>query len=294
MPKLTRFKNFQGIQGIFLSGLITLLITSSLSREAYSSDSTLPRYREFTIENATALNKLRQELTAEEMTLVLKINRRDASHLQSGLKLVIPEDFQDPDRYSPFPLQLPRLSEIPKIIFVSRRVQAFAAYENGVLVRWGPTSTGRKEQATPATLYHATWKSRLRRSSINRSWLMPWYVNIHTSMGVGLHQYAMPGYPASYGCIRLLKDDAYWVFHWTDQWESRNGRTAESFGTPVIVFGDYDYDQPPPWTHLAEFPEAASVSKQELEGLLDRYLWVLLERNGKSGQKSDHELSGSD
>lgn len=263
----------------FITGAMSIFVSLSQAGALSIPGPDETRYRTVAIEEASDLARLREELGNEEMTLVLKINRRDSRHLRQGMELMVPESFEDPDRYTPFPLHLPMVSDIPKLIFVSRRVQAFAAYEKGVLVRWGPTSTGRKEQPTPATLYHANWKSRLRRSSINPSWLMPWYVNIHTSMGIGLHQYTMPGYPDSHGCIRLLKDDAYWVFYWTDRWKSRDGRTAASYGTPVIVFGEYDYDQPPPWTHLVENPRAATVSSSELEATLDRYLWALLERN---------------
>jgi hypothetical protein len=37
-----------------------------------------------------------------------------------------------------------------KLLVVDQRGQAFAAYEHGSLVRWGPVSSGRAPMATPA------------------------------------------------------------------------------------------------------------------------------------------------
>ena len=53
---------------------------------------------------------------------------------------------------------------VPELPTVTR-VQAFAAYDSGALVRWGPTSTGRREMPTPARLFHTNWKARQRTST---------------------------------------------------------------------------------------------------------------------------------
>lgn len=211
--------------------------------------------------------------------LLAKINRLDLTRINRRASLVVPAHPVNILDCSPFPRFLPHASSWPKLVLVSRRVQAFGAYENGQLVRWGPTSTGVKEQPTPANLYYSSWKSRRKVSSLDRSWIMPWYVNLHTSMGVAFHQYAMPGRPFSHGCIRLLKDDAIWMYRWTDAWVPNDDRvTARVFGTPVIVFGDYDYDGKPPWQLLPKDPHATDVTMQELEPLLEKYASVIEQR----------------
>jgi len=211
--------------------------------------------------------------------LLAKINRLDLKRLNRRTSLVAPSRPVAVLDCSPFPLSLPDAASWPKLVLVSRRVQAFGAYENGRLVRWGPTSTGVKEQPTPVNLYFTSWKSRRKTSSLDRSWVMPWYVNLHTSMGVAFHQYAMPGRPFSHGCIRLLKDDAVWMYRWTDTWVPNEDRvTARVFGTPVIVFGDYDYDKTPPWQLLPKEPRATDVPMDELAPLLEKYRTVIEER----------------
>jgi hypothetical protein len=151
------------------------------------------------------------------------------------------------------------------LILASLRVQAFGAYEYGNLVRWGPTSSGKKASPTPAGFYHTNWKSKATRSSINNEWLLPWYFNLDNQRGVAFHQYDLPGYPASHGCLRLLEDDAAWIYGWAEQWTLSANYRIEAYGTPVIVFGKYDYGKQAPWKQLATDYRAASVTGSELE-----------------------------
>src|SRR5215475_1055566 len=212
------------------------------------------------------LSQLRSEIGEEKMAALLKLNRLDAQHLRSGVTLVIPEHFDELTNFSPFPQRLETVRDTPKLILVSLRVQAFGAYEFGNLVRWGPTSSGKKASPTPAGLYHTNWKSKATRSSINDEWLLPWYFNLDNQRGISFHQYDLPGYPASHGCLRLLEDDAAWIYGWADQWTlSSDHRRVDAYGTPVIVFGKYDYGKQAPWKHLATDYSAASVTGSELE-----------------------------
>jgi lipoprotein-anchoring transpeptidase ErfK/SrfK len=212
------------------------------------------------------LSQLRSEIGEEKMAALLKLNRLDAQHLRAGVTLVIPEQVDELTSFSPFPNRVETVREIPKLILVSLRVQAFGAYEFGNLVRWGPVSSGKKASPTPAGLYHTNWKSKATRSSINDEWLLPWYFNLDNQSGISFHQYDLPGYPASHGCLRLLADDAAWIYGWADQWTlSTDRRRVEAYGTPVIVFGKYDYGKQAPWKHLATDYSAASVTGNELE-----------------------------
>lgn len=238
-----------------------------------------PSYREVTLENSSQLRSLLNELNRNEKLLLQKVNRRDLKHMRAPVELQVPVE-GDLLEHSPFPLCLEGLADVPKTIFVSLRIQAFAAYERERLVHWGPISSGRADQVTPANLYYTNWRSPRRASSINRSWIMRWYFNLHTSMGIAFHQYDMPGHPASYGCIRLLRDDARWIYDWAEEWslggaEGRPGR----YGTPVIAFGEYDYGADSPWEDLGADSSAARVSYEEATALVRKYLWVLEKRS---------------
>ncbi|HEU0176491.1 MAG TPA: L,D-transpeptidase [Blastocatellia bacterium] len=217
------------------------------------------------------------------MAVLLKLNRLDEQHLRAGVTLLIPEHIDELNAFSPFPRRLETAREVPKLILVSLRVQAFGAYEFGNLVRWGPTSSGKRATPTPAGLYHTNWKSKATRSSINEEWLLPWYFNLDNKRGISFHQYDLPGYPASHGCLRLLADDAAWIYGWADQWTlSADRRRVEAHGTPVIVFGKYDYGKQPPWKNLDTNYGAASVNGNELEEAirLDLPTSDALNRNG--------------
>ena len=233
-----------------------------------------------TIRSRSELDDLRRRLGTQGTLLLEKLNRRDLRHMRSQVELAVPESPYDIDAYSPFPPELPQLADIPKAILVALRIQAFGAFERGRLVRWGPVSSGGRHHQTPAGLYHTNWRSRRKVSTINAHWIMPWYFNLHTSMGVAFHEYAIPGLPESYGCIRLVGEDARWIFSWADRWipARRPGGPPRAFGTPVIVFGAYDYDSPPPWQHLALNLGAADVDLSALDRVVGRYLPVLRQR----------------
>ncbi|MGH9382527.1 MAG: L,D-transpeptidase [Thermoanaerobaculia bacterium] len=248
-----------------------------------------PRYRAVEIQGDGDLTALLSELGDEGMRAVWKINRRDDRHVRRGDVLIMPEEPGAVADHSPFPVELSRAASLPKLILVSLRVQAFAAYEHGVQALWGPVNSGSQKFRTPPTLYHVNWRTERRASSLNPSWIMHWVLNIHTGMGLALHHYAMPGYPASHGCIRLLRDDAVWLYDWAELWSAAaDGQTAAAFGTPVVVFENYDYDSPRPWMGLAEDPLADRITEQELDEMLDRYLPAMERR---SRERQDHLAS---
>lgn len=241
-----------------------------------------PAYRAVPIHGEADLATLRSELGDEGMVLVHKLNRRDGGHIGPGNVLVVPEDPGSALDHSPFPAELPRTAALPKLVLVSLRVQAFAAYEYGRQVLWGPVSSGSERHPTPTTLFHANWRSPRRASSINPAWIMKWYLNIHTAMGLALHEYALPGIPASRGCVRLLHEDAVWLYDWADlSLPASAGRLAAAYGTPVVIFGEYDYQSAPPWMALVNDPATGRVSAEELDEVLDRYLQAMERRSNE-------------
>jgi hypothetical protein len=224
------------------------------------------RYRAEAIEGAGSATRLRVELGREGFLSMLKINRVDETHAMQADTLVVPDPGSDLLELSPWPAALPGGDSARKLLMVSLRTQAFAAYENGKLVRWGPVCSGGPSSPTRAGRFSVNWKAAFHISSVDSSWIMPWTVNIDSSVGTALHHYALPGRPASHCCIRLMVDDAQWIYEWVDAWTlAPDGETVFAPGTPVIIFGDYDYDAASPWRLLPSNPNATAVSPEEIE-----------------------------
>jgi hypothetical protein len=209
------------------------------------------------------------------MEVVLKLNRLDSKHLRKGATLVLPDETADLMALSPFPREIASARSLPKLILVSREAQAFGAYESGKLVHWGPTSTGKKSTQTPAGLFHTNWRKKETRSSVNPAWILPWAFNLDNFDGIAFHQYDLPGFPASHGCVRLLNADAQWIYGWADTWILSKSQSIAAYGTPVIIFGDYAYGKEAPWKRLPSDPEAATVTTAKAEAALNKYLTVI-------------------
>lgn len=230
-------------------------------------------YRAYKLTGAQSLVDLSNELGAERMFILLKINRRDLKHLKEGETIAVPNADDSVMTYSPFPIHILRLDSVRKALIVSRKVQAFAAYENGILIRWGPTSTGKKSTPTPEGLYHTNWKAKETHSTVDEAWVLKWYFNLDNLEGISLHEYDLPGYPVSHSCVRLLDEDAHWIYDWAEQWKlSPDGKTITQDGTPVIVFGEYAYGKTPPWKKLLKNPHATDLSERELAAIVKKYL----------------------
>ena len=184
------------------------------------------------------------------------LNRRDRAHLlrrdPPTPGLVVPVTWSDdPLVYSPFPPLWPAAADQRKAIVVHQPMQAFAAYESGKLVRWGPVSSGRKETPTPEGVFSLTWRARSRRSTDNDAWLLEWYFNFVNERGVSFHLFDLPGHPASHACVRLLLRDAQWIYDWGEEWSLDDSRREVMMpGTPVFIIGTYPYDSPAAWLSL--------------------------------------------
>jgi hypothetical protein len=225
------------------------------------------------VEGISTLKYLRENYGDEGLYLILAINRLDVKNVRTGDTLVVPDTLiLDRFVYSPFPLILEAAADIPKILFFSHRIQAFAAYERGELVNWGPTSLGKKSTPTPSDLYFTTWKARSTISTVNPEWILPWAFNIDNFRGISLHEYALPGYPASHACARLLEKDAQWIYYWAEQWIlTRDERTVLAHGTPVIIFGEYEFGKKPVWKKLSAEPNITEITVKDLENELAEY-----------------------
>lgn len=200
---------------------------------------------------ADTARTLKARFTARQIAVLEKLNRADRAHLRRLKLLIVPLEWHDDDlQYSPFPLRYPAAAEFPKFLVVDQPAQAFAAFEHGRLVRWGPVSTGRRTDATPSGLFHLSWRSRGRHSTVDPDWYMEWYFNFDSARGLALHSHPLPGYPASHACVRLLERAAIWIYGWGDgSTRGARGRMA-SRGTPLVIAGHYAFGTPPPWRSL--------------------------------------------
>lgn len=220
------------------------------------------------------------------LELVLAINRVDAVNLKKLDSILVPTDFSgDLEYYMPFPLEVTTLNEVSKIILFSYTTQAFATYEYGVLTHVGPTSMGTEKDKTPTGLFFTNWKAEETISTFNDEWELKWNFNIENKLGVGFHEYELPGYPASHSCLRLLEKDAKMLYEFADQWELENAEKVKLKGTPVVVFGSYDFKNPKIWNTLPQDAKALSISEAELETIISPYLPSILKEQTKREKK---------
>ena len=113
------------------------------------------------IKSVNILSELTDKFGDAGMRQILAINRLDTRHIVIGDSICVPDTLPDDFLFfSPFTKQLTILDSVPKILIFAYPVQAFAAYENGVLVRWGPTSMGKRTTPTPVGLYFTNWKAK--------------------------------------------------------------------------------------------------------------------------------------
>jgi hypothetical protein len=230
-------------------------------------------YRLDSLENTSQIDSFQNKYNQKEKKIIFALNRLDYGRLGVGSKLVIPDTLvKDFIKYSPFPENIEILDSIPKTLLIAQRIQGFALYEKGKLIRWGPVSSGKQTTPTPNGLHYANYKTKLKISTVDDAWKMPYYFNFMNFFGVGIHEYSLPGYPASHACVRLYKEDAQFIYDWAQQWKMDNsGRIIKENGTPFMVFGEYDYKNPYPWQKLANDETANDLNETEMK-LLKQYV----------------------
>lgn len=181
----------------------------------------------------------------EERRLVKRLNRMNG-FLKLNTVIAVPEtlDAQSLSAFSPFPGINQRYQE--KTVVVDQEQMAWAAYDAiGQLQRWGPISAGSKACfgqkegcATPTgsfrifrkqgkNCFSKTYPKRL--ASEDGGAYMPYCMFFYK--GYALHgSQDLPGYHASQGCVRLLVEDAKWLYE-----QFIELPTADKEGTKVIV-----------------------------------------------------------
>jgi len=235
-----------------------------------------PKNRSYHIESAKEF-LLKNSSDAAQLNIVYALNRTDEANFKEMDSVVIPDDSSgDIEFYFPFPLVVSSLKEVNKIVFFSYPTQTFAAYEKGQLIYTGPTNMGREKDKTPTGLFFTNWKAEQTTSTFDDEWELHWNFNIENKLGVGWHQYALPGYPASHSCLRLQEKDARKLYDWAEQWELADPETVKVKGTPVIVFGAYDFAASKPWLQLVANPKVLDISESEVETVTKPFLNSIL------------------
>jgi lipoprotein-anchoring transpeptidase ErfK/SrfK len=163
----------------------------------------------------SALSVFQKKYSEEEIHNILAINRLDVKNRWRADTLVVPDKMEkDFNAYSPFPRNISLAKDIHKLALFSYPIHAYALYENGNLIKWGPTSMGKKSSPTKTGLGFTNWKKKIAISTSNSEWKLRWNFNVFNFHGIGWHQYDLPGYHASHSCMRLLEEDALWMYSW--------------------------------------------------------------------------------
>lgn len=245
-----------------------------------------PKAISYTLENTKQwLETNAQDNT--KMRIALALNRTDKANFTQMDSVIVAGDMSgDIEFYLPFPHHVSSLESIDKIIYFSYPTQTFAAYENGELIYTGPTNMGRKKDPTPTGLFFTNWKAEETTSTFNDEWDLKWNFNVENKLGVGWHQYSLPGYPASHSCLRLQETDARYLYDWADQWVLADQENVKVKGTPVIVFGSYDFDAAKPWLQLIKNPKAIEITENEMDEITKPFLDdILKEQENRKSNK---------
>lgn len=211
------------------------------------------------------LDSVRRVYGKKEETMVgyrafTTLNRKDIQYYRVGDTVVIPDTIcKDLRAYSMFPQYYIPGENFSKFVFVSNKYQCYACYDSGRLVRYAACNSGEERKPTFPGRYAMNWKSRLRHSSLDSTWVLPFTCNIHLQAGSAFHQFDMPGRPVSHSCIRQFMDDAEWLFKWGRGAKLDSNRRFIPFtGTPVIILDIFDFSRKfgGPWREVTSNKQA--------------------------------------
>jgi hypothetical protein len=185
---------------------------------------------------------------------LMMLNRKEYRFVRGSDEVLFPEVFyKDSRAYSIFPPYYEGARDIHKLILISAHYQQLGCYEWGVLVKSHPVNSGKEKTPSFKGRYALTFRQLERKSSIDSTWIMKYYFNFHPEAGMALHQFVMPGFPASHSCMRQFLEDAMWIYKWgKGEKLDSNKRRIPLSGTPVIILDHYPFGiEYRPWMQLS-------------------------------------------
>lgn len=124
----------------------------------------------------------------------------------------------------------------PLVIVVSLPEQRLHVYRDGVRIGVSTISSGKTGKETPTGNFEILQKKPMHHSNLYDNAPMPFMQRL-TWDGIALHAGALPGYPASHGCIRLPKQFAKLLFEQTERGGHVVVADALSHGLAVVYPG---------------------------------------------------------
>ncbi|MFT4279410.1 MAG: L,D-transpeptidase family protein [Rhodopseudomonas sp.] len=151
----------------------------------------------------------------------------------------------------------------PVVIAVSIEQQKLRVYDANGLFAEAPVSTGMRGHSTPMGVFSVIQKSKYHRSNIYSGAPMPYMQRI-TWSGIALHAGALPGYPASHGCIRMPMAFAVKMWGWTRMGArvivAPGEITPASFTHPLLAAKKL---VPDPEPMVSDSPKPATTTKSD-------------------------------
>jgi len=122
--------------------------------------------------------------------------------------IYVPLDFSI--RPTILPELIDRISRLPKFILIDIGKQCLGLYEYGKLTHLFPISSG--EYGTPARKFVILSKDKDHYSTKYEYAWMPYSLRLFADYF--LHGGILPSYAASHGCVRLMYDNAVFMYNW--------------------------------------------------------------------------------
>ena len=155
----------------------------------------------------------------------------------AAIGLAAPADARSSRSAQPEQEEQSRPTGQPRLAVVSLGDQRVTIYDADGQIMQGPISTGATPNDTPPGIYAVLQKNREHYSNRYDDAAMPFMQRI-TWTGIALHAGALPGYPASHGCVRLREDFANKLFDMTKLGMrvviSRNNMAPSPISHPVL------------------------------------------------------------
>src|SRR5690606_28552869 len=114
------------------------------------------------IKSSDSLRKLfYNTFSKQQQYTIAALNRIDTDHLKTRDKLMVRNECTEwLIGYTQFTRKIANLNDVAKIVILSYPNHAYGVYENGNLVKWGPTNMRKQSAQTPRGSFFTNWNGR--------------------------------------------------------------------------------------------------------------------------------------